>query len=111
MNTAALQPAFPAHAYVAMAREANRALVYFLRVELTHAAVDAVKRRAKYMALARASAITFNTLARRNGWGSAGECPATACAKTPAAGEQVCPATDDSACETQQLAAGGGIRA
>lgn len=114
MNRAALQPTYPAHAYVAMAREANRALVYFLRVGLTHAAVGAVKRRAKYMALARmahrVATSTFDTLARRNGWGSAGECPARTCAKTPAVGEQVCLMTDGSACATQQ-AAGGGIRA
>ena len=44
MNRAALQPTYPAHAYVAMAREANRALVYFLRVGLTHAAVGALVR-------------------------------------------------------------------
>lgn len=30
-----------------------------------------------------------HSLARANGWGSAGECPASACAKTPAARERV----------------------
>jgi len=54
MNTASLH-AYPAHALVAMAREANRALVHHLQVGLTHAAVDAVKRRERYLALARAA--------------------------------------------------------
>lgn len=51
-----------------------------------------------------------NSLARANGWGSAGKCPALACAKTPAVGEQVRPATAHSACGTQPVT-GEGIRA
>lgn len=51
------------------------------------------------------------SLARANGWGSAGQCPALACVKTPAAGEQVRPATAHSACGTQPVADGEGIRA
>lgn len=53
---------------------------------------------------------SINSLARANGWGSAGQCPALACAKTPAAGEQVRPATAHSACGTQPVT-GEGIRA
>ncbi len=47
-------PVYPAYAYVAMAREANRSLVYALRVNSAPLAVNAARRRAKYMALARA---------------------------------------------------------
>lgn len=54
---------------------------------------------------------SINSLARANGRGSAGKCPALACAKTPAAGEQVRPATAHSACGTQPVADGEGIRA
>lgn len=44
---------YPAYALVAMAREANRALVHALRVNSAPLAVIAARRRAKYMALAR----------------------------------------------------------
>ena len=54
---------------------------------------------------------SINSLARANGWGSAGQCPALACAKTPAVGEQVRPAKAHSACGTQPVADGEGIRA
>lgn len=48
-------PVYPAYALVAMAREANRALVHALRVNSAPLAVNAARRRAKYMALARAA--------------------------------------------------------
>lgn len=46
-------PVCPAYALVAMAREANRALIYALRVNSAPLAAQAAKRRARYMAMAR----------------------------------------------------------
>lgn len=51
-------PVYPAYALVAMAREANRALVHALRVNSAPLAVNAARRRAKYMALARVARAT-----------------------------------------------------
>lgn len=78
----------PIYALVAMAREANRSAVYHRRRRNTPLALAAVGRRAAYMAQARVA--QDDSLARANGWGSAGQCPASAdSAKTPAAREQV----------------------
>lgn len=107
MNSTPLQPAY---AYVAMAREASHALVFALRRNSAHLAAGAARRRDRYISLARV-ALSEKSLARANGWGSAGECPALTCAKTPAAGEQVWPATGSSACATQRAAVGEGIPA
>lgn len=53
--------------------------------------------------LARAVS-SLRSLARANGWGSAGECPASACAKTPAVRE---PAISPGG--SAHAAAGGGV--
>ena len=47
---------------------------------------------------------SLRSLARANGWGSAGECPASACAKTPAVRE---PAISPGG--SAHAAAGGGV--
>jgi hypothetical protein len=78
---------WPIYALVAMAREANRCVVYHRRHRNSSLALAAVGRRAAYMAQARVA--HDNSLARANGWGSAGQCPASGIAKTPAAREQV----------------------
>lgn len=51
-------------------------------------------------------------LTRANGWGSAGQCPASACAKTPAAPERDSHlVANTSARSPVQAAVGGGVEA
>ena len=76
----------PIYALVAMAREANRSVVYHRRRRNTPLALAAVARRSAYMARARVT--QDDSLAQANGWGSAGQYPAMTSAKTPAAREQ-----------------------
>ena len=53
-----------------------------------------------------------NSLARAKGWGSAGQCPALACAKTPAALERDCHVVVETSSRSPvQAAAGGGVEA
>lgn len=55
---------------------------------------------------------TYKRLTRANGWGSAGQCPASACAKTPAAQERDCHVVVKTSSRSPvQAAAGGGVEA
>ncbi|WP_162407318.1 hypothetical protein [Pseudoxanthomonas jiangsuensis] len=109
-------------AAVAMAREANRDLVYHLCARNARLAVDAARRRAAYVAVARDN----YSLARANGWGLAGSGLARACPgvghalKTPASRERVNRVADQvrgaahlgtSARATSSAAAGEGVGA